>query len=140
MKRAAYYNEAYMKLREDKDIASVLHMIDYEIGQWYPFNAVNNPDLERQVDKTFGYLDFLCYLRDRKLIGEKEFRNIEYRLFRVANNRSALDYLYNLYHFSLRHNASMSFSYLYEYLDLKQKIPLGFQDETSTQFVHHLIP
>lgn len=55
LKRANYYNEAYLKLREDKDIVDILHMIDYGMKKWYPFESHDDPQIENKVDKTLGF-------------------------------------------------------------------------------------
>lgn len=138
LKRANYYNEAYLKLREDKDIVDILHMIDYGMKKWYPFESHDDPQIENKVDKTLGFLDYLCYLRNRKLIGEREFRNIEYRIIRVGYNSYALEYLYNLYHFSKRNGTRMSFSYLLGYLEEKNMIDKEFWNPESKVFDQHL--
>lgn len=138
VKRASYYNDAFIKMREDEDIVYTLHMIDYDTKKWYPFDSQNDPEIERKVDKTFGYIDYLCYLRDRKLISKKEFRNIEYKIIRIGFNSSALDYLYNLYHFSKANGTAMSFSNLLEYLDYKNMINDAFYNRDSNEYIHYL--
>lgn len=138
VKRASYYNDAFIKLREDEDIVYTLHMIDYSVEKWYPFDSHDDPEIERKVDKTFGYIDYLCYLRSRKLISKKEFRNMEYRIVRIGFNSSALDYMYNLYHFSKANGTAMSFSNLLEYLDYKKMIDNAFYKGNSNEYSHYL--
>jgi len=138
LKRATYYNEAYLKLRDDKDIVSVLYTIDYGIKKWYPFKSEDKDDFERKADKTFACLDYLCYLRKQRLIKEREFRNFEYEVIRIGFNSSSLDYLYNLYHFSKANGTQMSFSYLLDYLKQKKMIDDDFEDSKSKKYIHYL--
>ena len=138
IKRASYYNDAYNKLRDDKEIVQILNMIDYGETEWYPFELCNDSEIERKVDKTFGYIDYLCYLRSRRLISKKEFMNLEYDVIRIGNDSSALDYLHNLYLFSKENKTAMSFSNLLEYLKHKKMIDKDFYERDSEKYTHYL--
>ena len=112
LKRAELLKEALAKIREDKEFAKVLYDIDYG-EKWYTYDFINDHSKEQLFDKVFAYFDYLCYLKNKRILGKNEFRIFEYRIHRMVCNDSFLDYLFNLYHFSKRNMSDISLSIIF---------------------------
>ena len=114
-KRAEFINSLIEKLRDDKEIAEMVYMFDYE-QRWYNGSFHNSKnDLERKVDKTLSFFSYICYLHKNKLIEDEDFEFFSYMIQRIADNYSVQSYLFNLYHFSESRNTKMSCCYLFDY-------------------------
>ena len=130
LKRADYINELIEKIRSDDEIREVIYMIDYG-EQWYSREFHLSSELEKKVDKTLSYFSYICYLKKQKIISFTEFAFFEYQIERILNNNQIIDYLYNLYHFSNGFNSAISFKYLFEYGEKKNKFNSDFYDNES---------
>lgn len=92
-----------------------MYMIDYGTS-WYDRNFHNREDdLEYRVDKVLSFLNYVCYLRKEKNLGKKEFRILCYEVNRVCISPDIQNYLWNLYHFSVKQGTECSFQDLIEY-------------------------
>ena len=107
LKKAEYIKELIDKIRSDSEIRDIIYTFDYAIP-WYNRNF-HGSETEKKTDKTLLYFSYICYLRDSKTIGEKEFNFFEYEIKRFMNNSDLQDYFYNIYHFSNKNNSPMSF-------------------------------
>ena len=102
MKRAGLFNAIVGRLREDPDIRKWILRFDYE-KPWYN-DAFHGSDQQQvEVDKTLQSLSYFCYLKESRLISEKEFSTIKYELWRTLRNPDVQSYLFNLYHFCSRY-------------------------------------
>lgn len=101
LKRADFFNAIIKKLRSDPVILKWLLTFDYE-ENWYDSSFHDSVDKQAGVDKTLQTLSYICYLRENKLISDKEFSFVKYEICRVLGNKGVQDYLFNLYHFSSR--------------------------------------
>ena len=110
-----------------------LYRIDYG-DTWYTRKFLENHDEEEHFDRAFAHIDFICYLYRMGLIDKEEFQIFEYRIRRIAANRSVQDYFFNLFHFAKRNGTQISFPYLLEYLDKNKLLREGFHDKTSLNF------
>lgn len=133
LKRAELLKEAVSKIRDDTTIAEVLYTIDYG-EEWYTTEFIKNHSIEQKYDKVFAYFDYLCYLKSKRVLSRDEFRIFEYRLIRLTNNQSFLDYMFNLYHFSMKNGTDISFYYLLKYLRDNTLLPNSFWDVHSANF------
>lgn len=98
LKRAEFINELTEKIRTDEYIRDVLYLFDYD-EYWYSIDFHDSGVLELKVDKTLSYFSYICYLKNQRLISNKEFRFFEYEVDRILENEQVQDYFYNLYHF-----------------------------------------
>ena len=116
MKRAEIVNGLIGLIRTDEYIHAVLQIIDYD-ESWYTdaFHNGKNNDLERQVDRTFSYFSYICYMRKKKLLSTSEFSFFEYDLMRILRNSDSSEYLHFIYSFSSNNDAACPFKYLIEY-------------------------
>lgn len=114
-RRAEFVSGLIEKIHGDKVINRVMYMFDYQ-NDWYNEKFHNKSgDFEQNVDKTLSMFSYICYLRKRHLLREKDFQFFEYEIKRIADNYSVQAYLFNLYHFSKTRDVKMSFIYLFEY-------------------------
>ena len=93
-RRAEFINQILEKLRFDEDLPKSMYIIDYNQG-WYD-GSFHTSDLEISIDKLFSYVDYICYLK-------------------ATRNISSTNYLWNLYHFSMKNETTCSFQYLIDY-------------------------
>ena len=115
IKRAEFINIIIEKLRFDKDMAQTMYKIDYG-ESWYSDDFHNgNSDLEFEIDKLLSYLSYICYLKKTKNISKEEFKVLQYEIIRVCSSFDVQSYLWNLYHFSIKHDSKCSFEYLVSY-------------------------
>jgi hypothetical protein len=114
IKRAEFIYQILEKLRIDKDIPAILYIIDYN-QEWYDSSFHDNSELESSIDKTFSYLDYICYLKQTNNITKTEFKIFQYEIHRVCISSSSKKYLWNLYHFSKKNGTPCTFQYLIDY-------------------------
>lgn len=137
LKRAECLKEALSKIRDDKEFAIVLYDIDYG-ENWYTENFISDHTNEQKFDAVFAYFDYLCKLKNKHILSKSEFRVFEYRISRMANNDSFLDYMFNLYHFSKTNDKDISFYHLLTYLRKKKLLDDDFWNANSKQYVKRL--
>ena len=83
------------------------------------------------MDKTLSYFSYICYLREQKIISDKEFNFFKYEINRILMNSQVQDYFYNLYHFSNKNNTPITFLYLFRYGEKIKIFDEKFYDENS---------
>lgn len=128
--RAEYINELTEKIRTDKYIKDVIYMFDYNY-KWYTEQFHESGKLELKVDKTLSYFSYICYLREQKIISDKEFNFFKYEINRILRNSQVQDYFYNLYHFSNKNNTPITFLYLFKYGEKIKIFDEIFYDKNS---------
>lgn len=79
LKRADYINELNEKMRGDSALQDFVYMIDYG-KSWYSKEFHKGGELEKNVDKSLAYFSYVCYLKEEKIINDKEFQFFEYRI------------------------------------------------------------
>lgn len=130
LRRVGYINELIEKIRTDKYIKDVIYMFDYD-DKWYSKQFHGSGKLELKVDKTLSYFSYICYLKDQKVISDKEFNFFKYEIDRILMNSQVQDYFYNLYHFSNKNHAPITFLYLFKYGEKTGKFDEKFYDKNS---------
>ena len=130
LKKASYINELTDKIRTDPLIVDTLYLLDYG-HPWYSRDFHSGCPMEVKMDKTLSYFSYICYLRDRHIISNKEFKFLKYKIERILVNPEVQDYLYNLYHFSKKFNLPLSFHYLFEYGKKHNFFDADFFDSTA---------
>lgn len=116
IKKAEYINTLTEKIRTDEDIRTTVYLFDYG-ENWYNenFHEKENREFERKIDKTLSYFSYICYLKQQKIILEKEFSFFRYEIMRILINENTQSYFFNLYHFSKLNKSEMTFKYLFNY-------------------------
>ena len=130
LKRAGYINDLTEKIRTDSDIKDVIYMFDYG-EEWYSAKFHGSGELELKVDKTLSYFSYICYLKKRKIISDKEFDFFKYEIERILMNQQIQDYFYNLYHFSNKFDIPFTFKYLFEYGKEKKMFDKSFYNKNA---------
>lgn len=118
-------------IRTDNDIRSILYKIDYS-ENWYNEDFHSGVSgIESQVDRTFTYFSYICYLESSRVLNEDEFRFFEYHIDRILKNEDSINYLYNIYHWSNKFGIPCSFSCLCDYGRKKGLLDEAFFDPKS---------
>jgi hypothetical protein len=139
LKRVEFFDKIISALRFDKENVSTMHIIDYNY-EWYNKNFHNTKSkLEYSIDKLLSQLNYICYLKEMKIIKDKEFKVIRYMVNRTCISPCIQNYLWNLYHFSKKNNADTSFQYLIKY-GIKNKIinKKNFYKKHSKKYARYL--
>jgi len=127
IKEAEFFNQIIEKINCDTDIVQTMYMITYGEEEWYGCceekekHFLVDKKTEELIDKSFHYLDYVCYLRDKNLIDKKGFYIFEYEINRCCKSIQTQTYLFNLYKFSEIQNAKCGFQNLINYA-IKNKI------------------
>lgn len=127
LKRADYIKELTEKIRTDKDISRVIYMLEYDV-RWYSPKFHSGSALERKVDRTLTYFSYILYLKNERIISEKEFLFFKYNLERILRDDQMQDYFYNLYHFSQKQGVPISFEALLKYAKENQLLDADFEN------------
>jgi len=130
IKRAEFLNQILEKLRFDENLTATMSVVDYN-QNWYDANKFHNSEFERDIDKLFSYLDYICYLKSTRNIKSTEFKICQYKINRVCVSTSTKQYLWNLYHFSKKNNTDCSFQYLINYGIAKNFFPIDFKENIT---------
>lgn len=130
LKRAEYIRDLTEKIRTDNDIKDVVYKFDYD-EKWYSEDFHNSGEEELKVDKTLSHFSYICYLKNQKIISNKEFCFFQYEIERILNNEQTQDYFYNLYHFANEHGTPMTFKYLFDYGQKKKMFDKDFYDKKA---------
>lgn len=138
IKRASFVNDLVLKIRNDKEIQNVIYKIDYDVV-WYNKEFHNGDSgIEQEVDKTLSYFSYICYLHFSRLINKSDFKFFEYEIKRIAASQSIQGYLFNLYHFSKKIGAPLSFEFLYKYCKKEKLFPIEMYESNSNKFPKYL--
>ena len=131
LKSAAYLNELQDKIRSDPDIKETLYLFEYN-EDWYS-KQFHGSTLEAKADKTFSCMSYICYLKEQKIISEKEFKFFQYKVERIIMNYGVQDYFYNLYHFAMKFSVPFTFFYLLDYGKKHKLLNVDFFDNKAYQ-------
>jgi len=103
LKKARFLNSFIEKIRGDKDIVEILRYLDLN-DSWYSIEFHDSDDESRQrfeqkMDKTLSYFSYICYLREKRIITDKEFNFFNWHIKLILKNPGIQDYFYHLYHY-----------------------------------------
>jgi hypothetical protein len=103
LKKAEFVNNFIKNIRDDEDIIVTLKFLD-ESDSWYSIKFHDSDDeneqkFEQRMDKTLSYFSYICYLRKKKIIKDKEFNFFNWHLKLILMNPGIQDYFYHLYHY-----------------------------------------
>lgn len=137
IKRGEYINELTEKIRTDDDIREIVYIFDYD-QNWYNDSFHKSGEFERKVDKTLSYFSYICYLFENDIIEKSEFAFFEYEINRILRNFSTIEYFYNIYHFSEKCHAPMTFKYLFKYGEKIGIYDNEFFNNNSQNYNHYI--
>jgi len=133
LKRAEIIKHIVDKLRYDKEMASVIHMVEYNKFK-YTIEFHKNPELEQRIDGLLAMLDYVCYLRSNNILRKKEFTILKHRVVWILKRKDIQTYLWNLYHFTKHNDTTCSFQHLIDF-GLKNKLfPNNFENSSCDFF------
>lgn len=136
IKRAEYIEKLTKTIRTDDDIKEMMYRLDYG-HEWYSSSFHDSGELEEKTDKTLSYFSYICYLYKSHLISRKEFDIFKYEIERILTNVQVQRYFYNLYHFSSKNGAPMSFYFLFKYGEKHDKFGKDFYDKNSARYANY---
>lgn len=121
--QAEYVDKLLERFQSDDEIRDFISKNDYE-EDWYN-KEFHNFDSDRNIaikaDKTLFFLDYLCHIKQEKILHKKEFAVFEYNLYAVIQNINTQSYFADLYQYSLVENRKFPFIHVLEY-GIKNKI------------------
>lgn len=135
--RIEYIQNLRSKMYDDKDIAEVLYMFDYDLP-WYSADFHNTKHPQIEVDKTLSFLEYACYLLNKKLIEKEDMFQIKYDIDRAIGNFQVQDYLYNLYHWTKRSRTQISFPNFLQYGQDNGFISKDFEETDNSKYHKYL--
>lgn len=151
-KQAEIVQELICKVRDDEDISVIMDIIDWNEGIQYDgkfrvndqvcksgLADVSDDDLFKMIDKTLSHFSYICYLKERKILKEKEIKPFEYALRRLIDNPHIRNYLYSLYHWSKTLGVSCSFCYFIDYCVNKEYLSSDFMHYPSDNYKCFLV-
>lgn len=137
LKRADYLYELSTKLRTDEVLSDVVKYFDYD-EPWYNDTFHEEHTIEKKIDTILSFFSYICYLKNRKMISNKEFRIFKYEIDRILKSNQTQDYLFNIYHFSKKNNEDIPFYYLFQYAENNKMIDKEFYNSNSKRYSHNL--
>jgi len=137
LKRAEIIEQIINKFRSNKDNVSVAQEVEYNKFK-YPDNLRTSyfgiDDFESKLDTYLALMDYVCYLSPKKILKEKEFAILHFKIKMTLKNYEIQVYLWNLFIFSRKNSIFCSFENLIEY-GLKNKIlPIDFKEESCDSY------
>ena len=115
VKNAEFISKILENLRFNERSLDVIYLIDYN-QKWYDEKFHGSGELEKDIDAFFSQIDYICYLKSKKLLSDDNFQIFKYEVLRVCNNYQCKCYLWNLYHWSKLNSSKCSFDYLIRFL------------------------
>lgn len=137
IKRAEFIDQIIEKLRFDEDMAMTMYKIDYNEKHWYN-DDFHGGKFEFAVDKLLSYLSYICYLSITKNISKEEFKFLQYEVIRACSSDDVKSYLWNLYHFSRKHNSKCSFEHLISFGIENKIFDKDFSDKNCKRYKQRL--
>ena len=135
LKRAEFLKEITEKLHSDEKISKILYKIEYN-EPWYDANFHGSP-FEKEIDSFVAFVNYICYLRNRKIIKNEEFHLLAYEIKRICVNFDMQSYLWNLYNFSKKNRNDCSFQELIDYAKSENIFDVDSK-ENETKFTKRL--
>lgn len=151
-KRAETVEKLIKTVRDDRDIATIMDIVDWDDGFYYygkfsiepttlreSLTDITEEELFKMIDRTLAHFSYICYLKELHLITSKDMRNFEYEIRRLADNEHIANYLHSLHLWSNSLGVSMSFSFLLEYCVGKGYFTEDIRDKHSKKYINCLL-
>ena len=144
-KRTEIIQKLIDTVRCDKDVSSIMDMIDWNEGFIYDgkfhissrlsrmaMTDLSDDDLFVMIDKTLSIFNYICYLKKVLAIKRSDMKFFEYVIRRLVDNQHIANYLYSLHHWTGSLNVKMSFSYVVDYCLRKKYLDKAFEKYSKT--------
>lgn len=126
IKRAEIMKKLISQIREDKEIASSIELIDWGDGFEYDGKfhfknekakeiLIDEHNLFCSIDKTLSFFNYICYLRSLHIFKRKDLNIFDYNIRRLFDNTDICNYLHSLALWSNYLNISCSYEQLIKY-------------------------
>lgn len=138
-KRTEIVQALIKNTREDKNVATIMDIIDWGEDFYYDGKFVidkntdrtvlkkfSDDELFKMIDHTLSVFSYICYLKSVRTLKSADMKFFEYEIRRIVDNYHIRNYLYSLYHWAGKLGVSMSFSYLIKYCLKKKYIDKSF--------------
>ncbi len=144
--QAEYVDNLLQRTQNDKNIKEFIDACDYEINwynknfhddleSWNPENDETQTPFAIKADKALFFFNYLCYLKERRILGKQEFRVFGYYMLAVMQCKDTQAYFLDLYQFSMVENRAFPYEYMLRY-GLKEKIfPAEMVDKNYFKYV-----
>lgn len=126
VRRAEFVGNLFDKLQFNDELRETMYEFDYGEDDWYSIEF-HRSEREPKVDRLFGVLNYICFLKGRQLLEESEFAVFQYRVVRVCQLTGTKKYLWNLYHFSRIRDTNPPFIALIDLAIEKDWFPRDFK-------------
>lgn len=140
--------EIMKNINDDELARRGMYLLDYsDKKKWYSedfheFHEDKNPINNDQIciDKALYWFNYICYLKDKKEISDKEYSIFKYDIEKLfAENEQFCNYMYNLFHycnfFDEKANPESKleppFYYIYKISEERNLIPEEFSSKNA---------
>lgn len=131
--RAEFIYNLMENIFKDKDVREFMFLVNVN-EKWFSKEFFNDCERMKIVNKGLDFWNYVCYLEEQRMIPKKEYAIFESYILKIAGNISVQNYLYHLYHCSQKDNTVFMYYYLLDCCS--EKMPGGFLDETSDNYIH----
>lgn len=121
IRRAQFIHSLLDKLYSDKYNCKAVYILDSG-KSWHTGKSFDPPKLEKPIDSVLYWFDYICYLKEEKIITDKEFAFFEYDIERLINDKSFNRYM----KYFVKRKIDVPFVYLY---GMQQKRKVEKTDE-----------
>lgn len=150
VKRSSFVLSLLNQMKDDDGINKVIYLFHY--GEFkYSREFHGSGEYENDTDRTLLLFSYICYLKEKRIITNKEFSFFEISITQALHNEALIDYLYNLYHFvchaegydPLKEGKGKAlYCYLIKFANKSKYLPNDFYDnnayKTNALYHHYL--
>ena len=159
-KRAEIAKELITQIRDDKEIAFIMDLIDWPDkfeydGEFHVVEGMEKPrskdiqelynDLEMfksgpnqklfiAIDRTLAHFNYICYLHELKIFKKEDMAIFMYEIRRLFDNEHICNYLYSLTLWSMSLHVECSYSHLVSYGIKMGYVSRDFYDKSSSNY------
>ena len=144
-KRAEIAKELITQIRDDKEIAFIMDLIDWPDNFTYDGKFHMNSDLNTiqyrdeqelfiAMDRTLAHFNYICYLHALKIFEKKDMVIFMYEIRRLFDNEHICNYLYSLTLWSTSLHVKCSYSHLVSYGIKMGYVSRDFYDKSSSNY------
>lgn len=149
-KRADLINGLINKIRDDKDIAKIMDIIDWNDGLKYDGEFSISPDsnayeimehdenLFQKIDSTLSHFSYICYLNKLHVFKRVDMCVFDYEIKRIFDNPEISNYLYSLFLWSVCLNVACPYKHLIVYGLRKKYLQINFLSRNSKSYYCYL--
>ena len=149
-KRAEMAKLLINQTRDDKEIAYIIDLIDWNKGIYYKgkfkyqkeavikYSLTDEQQLFIAIDRTLAHFNYICYLKALHIFKRKDMALFDYLIKRIFNNIEICNYLYSLLYWTVGLNVACSYKHLICYGLKRGFIGNEFIKEQADSYTHFL--